>query len=165
VKPKQVANDRDDMLKFLRYDSATGGLFWTQNSGKARKDGRAGTVQKNGYLQVTFAGYRVGAHRVVWRIHAGAWPTKDIDHLNGDRQDNRIENLREVDRTTNMQNLRGPTRNNSTGFLGVIPKRNRFVAQIRVDGKRKHLGVFDTPEEAHTAYINAKRDLHAGCTL
>jgi len=80
---------------------------------------------------------------------------------------NRISNLRDVTRNTNMQNQRGPRADNTSGFLGVSFYRrlDKWEAGIYVAGRRRHIGVFTTAEEASAAYLAAKRELHAGCTL
>ena len=97
----------------------------------------------------------------------GTWPENQIDHINGVRHDNRIDNLRDVLQSTNAQNQRKPSATNKCGFLGVNFHKcsNRWIAQIHVQGKKKHLGLFDTPKEAHEAYVTAKRELHEGCTI
>lgn len=93
-----------------------------------------------------------------------------VDHINGDPLDNRRTNLRIVDARGNAHNQRKAHRNSKTGFLGVdhLPSKypNRpYRAQIKVGGKKLHLGQFETPEAAHAAYVEAKRVLHEGNTL
>jgi hypothetical protein len=102
------------------------------------------------------------AHRLAWMYVYGRWPAKglDIDHINGNRQDNRIANLREVTRGQNMQNQRRASSRSTTGLLGVLRKSRRFAAHITADGRTHCLGTFDTPEEAHRVYMDAKSRLH-----
>ncbi len=88
-----------------------------------------------------------------------------IDHINGDKVDNRLENLRLVSHGENLQNIRKPMRNNTSGFLGVCRSGGKFMATISVNGKSLNLGSFDKPEAAHAAYVAAKRRLHACCTI
>jgi hypothetical protein len=95
----------------------------------------------------------------------GEWPTACIDHIDGDRKNNAIANLRSVDQRTNNQNKRSATYKCKVGLLGVTPLNGRFRASIGFNKHSFHLGMFDTPEEAHMAYIEKKRELHAGCTL
>ena len=98
----------------------------------------------------------------------GEWPRFDVDHLNGIRSDNRIENLRDVSPATNAQNeRRARITNGSSGLLGVSRSSNgrRWVAGIVLNGQRQHIGTYDTPEEAQTAYLSAKRIMHDGCTI
>lgn len=106
------------------------------------------------------------AHRLAWLYVYGEWPNGDIDHIDGDRLNNRIANLRDVSRRVNLENQRRPKACNKSGFLGVKTFRDqRFQARIQVRGVQLHLGTFDTPHEAHAAYVAAKRNLHQGCTL
>ena len=97
----------------------------------------------------------------------GAWPEHDVDHINGVRNDNRWSNLREVTRTVNIQNQRIAQTRNVAGLLGVSfeKARNKYKAGIVAGGKYHNLGRFNTAEEAHAAYLKAKRELHEGCTI
>lgn len=101
----------------------------------------------------------------MWLYMYDCWPPQEIDHVNGDRADNRLCNLRLTDRFGNTQNIRKPRKDNVTGFLGVSPCSNGFQAQISANKKEYHLGYFKTPEEASAAYQAAKRKLHSTCTI
>jgi hypothetical protein len=151
----------------LDYDAETGIFRW--RSGPVAGS-IAGTTKWNGYRAIYLCGSPRLAHRLAWLYVHGTWPEKHIDHINGDRTDNRIANLRDVTRLWNQQNRQRPQKGNVSGFLGVSldRRRNLYVARIRVpDGKpyMRHIGSFKTPEEAHAAYVEAKRRLHAGCTI
>ena len=87
------------------------------------------------------------------------------DHINGIKTDNRIANLRSVSMTVNLQNMRKANRDSLSGLLGAHKKRSHWESRIRVDRKQIHLGIFETPEEAHAAYLAAKRLHHSGCTI
>lgn len=138
------------------YDAATGRLI-------NRKTGRpAGTPDRDGYLVVSANRKRFFAHRVVWAMRTGDWPTAEIDHINCVRDDNRIENLREATRQENKQNMRAAHKDSRSGFLGVSPRRGRWRAQIMHEGRNRYLGEFSTPEEAHDAYMAAKARWHRG---
>jgi uncharacterized membrane protein len=107
------------------------------------------------------------AHRICWFHTYGVWPTHDIDHINGDKSDNRISNLRDVPKSINIQNEKRARKNNASGLMGVVFRkdRNKWTATVRVNGKPKRLGSFSTPEEAHQAYLDGKRLYHPGFTL
>ncbi len=121
---------------------------------------------KDGYLTLVFKGRQYFVHRVLWLLHKGTWPLAQIDHINGIRTDNRIANLRDVSRKTNLQNRRCRTQGRMDLPLGVVedgPKRYR--ASVASNGAQLHVGTFATPQEAHAAYVQAKRKYHEGCTL
>ena len=98
------------------------------------------------------------AHSLVWFYFNGTWPTKVIDHINGDTLDNRIENLRDVSHQQNSWNLQKAKCNSKSGYLGVDwkPDRKKWRAQIRINGAKKLLGYFDAVEDASAAYQDAK---------
>lgn len=96
------------------------------------------------------------AHRLAWLYVHGTFPANDIDHINGVRHDNRIENLRDVPRVVNAHNRNRANKNNSHGRLGVYKVRHRWVAQLGAKGARRYLGIFDSAVEAEAAYLAAK---------
>lgn len=118
-------------------------------------------------MTTRIAGKSYKLHRLAWLYMTGGWPMGDIDHLNGVRADNRFANLRDVPRGVNLQNCRqAATHNLSTKVLGVYPaKGGHFCAALSVNNKKRHLGTFDTIEQASAAYLSAKRQLHAGCLI
>lgn len=149
------------------YDQATGVLKWRISTGQRAQAGDiAGTVDGNGYLAVGLFAKRYLAHRLAWVYVHGEWPNI-IDHRNGEKQDNRIDNLRDVSHLENNQNQRRAQRKNKSGYLGVSFHKNRgkWIAQIAKNGKSAYIGCYDTPEEAHVAYVEEKRKIHAGCTI
>jgi hypothetical protein len=127
----------------------------------------AGWTARRGirFIEIDQRNYK--AHRLAWLYVHGVWPTGEIDHRNGDPRDNRIANLRDVTHAVNLQNLTKPRAGCKSGMLGAQwdASRQKWKASIRTQGASKHLGRFDTPEEAHEAYKNAKRKLHDGCTI
>lgn len=155
---------QDRLKELLHYDPETGLFTHTKSRGRKQAGGIAGT-KSGGYIQVglDYAQYR--AHRLAWLYMTGKFPEYDVDHINGKRDDNRWCNLREATRTENMQNLREATSASGSGLLGAFSGRNRWRSQIRVGGKQLNLGTFDTAEEAHAAYVEAKRIHHPGCTI
>ncbi|HVM93474.1 MAG TPA: HNH endonuclease [Terriglobales bacterium] len=156
------------LKELMHYDPETG-LFHrlVKTSNNANMDAPAGVLDSHGYLECSIDGKRYRLHRLAVFYMTGVWPENDVDHRNTIRTDNRFENLRDVTRVVNMQNKRRPSSNNKTGFVGVYLHKQlgRFTAQIRANGKNTHLGMFDTPEQAHAAYLDAKRKLHEGNTL
>lgn len=149
------------------YDHKTGDLKWAIDRQKCGLGSIAGSFTATGYREVTLDGRHYKCHRVVWFLVTGEWPKHQIDHLNGNRADNRFENLRDATPSTNTENYRVARRNNATGFLGVHRKKRggMYAASIMAQGRRIHIGCFTTPEEAHAAYVEAKRQLHPGCTI
>lgn len=156
------------LLEVLTYNPSNGTFSWV--SRKIRRTGggsSAGTLTVYGYIQIRIDGKLYKAHRLAWLLATGDWPVGDIDHINGVRTDNRIENLRDVSRKVNRQNIRHGSVPNGSGHMGAIfhKKSGLFQARIRVDGKSRSLGYFKNPEDASAAYVAAKRILHEGCTI
>ena len=165
--PKQMLEmSIDDLRRLLAYDPTTGQFRWLcDRQGHVRAGDMAGCVNHSvGYIYIGLGQRRrFAAHRLAWALVHGEWPKSEIDHINGERTDNRIENLRVVTTSENRQNQRrGRGR---LGLLGVRRNGKRFSAIIGVNYKTHCLGTFDTPEEAHAAYVTAKRQLHPAGTL
>lgn len=159
-------------IEFLRtvltYDAQTGDfyflarpreLFQSQrscSSWKSRFEGKKafGKPKKNGYLRTSILGLTYYAHRLAWALHYGEWPVAEIDHINGDRADNRIINLRSVSHVENCRNLSKPI-NNTSGVIGVSwsASREKWVAYIDDAKGRIPLGRFT---EFHEAVIARK---------
>lgn len=147
----------------LTYDEATGDFYWkVKPSGPVKAGSKAGVITPYGYVMIRIFGRKYCAHRLAWLYVNGEWPSKYIDHINGQRSDNRIANLRQATKGENSQNTYKPRRNNKSKFLGVSLHKssNKWVAQISIDYKKINLGLFETPELAHEAYVYAKRNLH-----
>ena len=150
--------DIETLRALLRYDPDTGKLFWKERpEGQRRWNTRY--AGKEAFTALTSEGYRAGviyrrkynAHRVIWALHYGAWPTKEIDHVDRDRANNRISNLRDVSHAENMRNQ--PLRaDNTTGHTGVIlTKSGKYQVQIRAGGVDLRLGHFVRLEDAIAA--------------
>jgi len=156
----------------LDYDQETGIFTWRITRSSKSIAGRvAGCLQPSGYILLR-VDYRFdSAHRLAVLWMTGAWPERPlvVDHINGVRSDNRWENLRCVQPFVNSQNRRGAQSNNSACLLGVRMitrgRSVRFSAKINVRGLIKHLGTYSTAEEAHGAYMAARRQFHEGNTL
>jgi len=156
----------DEAREMLAYDPATGALAWRKAVARnVKAGGKAGSLDARGYGQVRLHRRHYMAHRLVWLLHYGEWPKGEIDHIDGNRANNRICNLREVDRSINTQNLRRAKKNSRSGLLGVSPSGPRWQAHIQANKEQFYLGTFSTPELAHAAYLTAKRALHPGCTI
>jgi len=112
------------------------------------------------YVQRNVRGDGKKMHQTLHRFLLDAGDL-DVDHINGDGLDNRRSNLRVATRSENLRN-KGPQRSNTSGFKGVswAKRARKWESQIRVDGKRRHLGYHPTPEAAHAAYCRAARELH-----
>ena len=153
------------LRELLSYDPLTG-LFTRIGtaSGNGVKGQQPGCT-KDGYTVIRIDRRLYRAHRLAWLYVHGEFPTQFIDHINGDRSDNRISNLRDVGRQTNNENRRAASPSSKSGLLGVSPKRDKWVAQISAGNKNHRIGSFDTAEEAHAAYVQRKRAAHDGCTI
>ena len=157
----------EQLKNALNYDANTGVFIWKTRPSKAVKVGDvAGCVEKRiGYVTIGIAKRIYKAHRLAWLYAYGEWPKGLIDHINGNKADNRIANLRDVFADGNSQNIRKPNRRNKSGFMGVIFFQKKWRASITVSGKTKWLGDYATPEEAHQVYLVAKRKYHGACTI
>lgn len=129
----------------LHYDPGTGEFVWSVRRGSCPAGSLAGVIDSKGYLQIQYNGVLYLAHRLAWFRMTGKWPSFPIDHINRVKTDNRIKNLRPSTHKENCQNV-GVTKRNKSGIRGVDfhVKSRKWRATIRVDGKQKHLGMFDT---------------------
>ena len=144
----------EEVRAVLQYDPETG--HFTKNGT------RVGFVTEPGYVALTFGrGRKYLAHRLAWLFIHGEWPALQVDHVNGDRADNRLSNLRLATRHENEQN-RGRTSANTSGFKGVFwdKSRGKWLAAIGTGGRLKNLGRFATPQEAYSVYCAAAARLH-----
>lgn len=120
----------------------------------------AGRLDSSGHIQVGASKKIHAAHRVVWEMHNGPIPAGlEIDHINGIRSDNRIENLRLATHAQNMRNQKLRS-DNKSGVKGVFMRGSRWVARIRINGKYQYLGVFLEKEQAANAYAEASQRIH-----
>ena len=143
---------QDHLRQFFIYDPETGALTWRAGGKPAL------TARKNGYLRGELSGRMALAHRVIWKLMTGDEP-RQVDHINGDRADNRWCNLRDVAHQTNGRNQKKPSTNTS-GVCGVGWHRGaqKWQARIRVNDRHIYLGLFDTMEEAVSVRKTAERD-------
>ena len=152
------------LRELLHYDPETGVFTRLKASGGGEPAGSiAGWLDKStGYVRCNLDGICYRVHRLAWLYMTGEWPADQIDHINGERADNRFANLREATNAQNVQNRR-KQRNNTSGYPGVSWFQTKWQAHIRINGKLKHLGCFDNPKTAHDAYLKAKREHHPFC--
>ena len=123
-----------------------------------RNGKRAGWLQKNGYRMLSYEGRKVLEHRLIWFLHHGTWPS-GLDHINQDKTDNRLENLRDVSAVVNSHNVAQPNRDNETTRVrGVHLHKGtgKYRSQITINRKKVELGLFDSIEEARSAYLSMK---------
>lgn len=147
------------------YNPVTGDITRkVTTSSRAISGGVVGSC-KAGYLVTSISGKQYRNHRLAWFIFYGEWPKEHIDHIDGETKNNAINNLRDVSRFCNMQNIKGPSNNNRLGVLGVTRVNNRYRVKIMSKRVVKHIGYYATEKEASEAYVKAKRELHSGNTL
>jgi hypothetical protein len=152
----------------FNYDPESGLLTHRTSHFKSKIGKVAGGRDNNGYVHVKIKDDSYPAHRIAWLLTYGELPSRFLDHINGDRADNRIANLRLATQSENNQNQRkARSDNKSTGILGVhyFPEGDKYRPRIMVDGKSVYLGLFETEKEARAAYLTAKRLLHPFGTI
>ena len=139
----------------FRLEYRKGHLWWVNPPAKSRaKVGdRFGGKNPYGYIVGNVCCKRLQEHRLVWFYHHGVWPKIIIDHINGIKDDNRIENLREVNFSQNSQNKKSH-KNSSSGYKGVswCKQTQKWKSCIKVNNTRKTLGRYKTEKEAAIAY-------------
>jgi hypothetical protein len=150
---------QDLVKKHIRYED--GNLYWIDFSIRpTAKTGPIGYKCKSGYVVIKFMKKTTTVHRIIFLYHHGYLP-KGIDHINGDKSDNRIENLRDASHCQNMWNVKKKAANTS-GYKGVSFHKpaKKWISQIKKDNKHYYLGLFDCPKKAYEAYCNKALELH-----
>lgn len=158
---KPIEVDAESIRWLVTYLPESGEIIWNErpasafankayaNKWNSRYSGKTAGSLKEGYINLSIGRRNYPAHRIAWLCHYGEWPAHDIDHINGCKSDNRIENLRDVTKTENNRNT--PLRkNNSSGFVGVYWDKvsSKWSAKIGIGGKLKNIGFYKTIEEA-----------------
>jgi hypothetical protein len=144
--------------ELLRDDPDSGKLYWRVSRGTAKAGDEAGCIaytngrDKTPYIYIKVDGKRYFAHRIAWLLHYGEFPGHEIDHCDGNGFNNRIGNLRDVQRSINRRNIRMQS-NNTSGVTGVHldTRSGKWCAQASVDKKRKKLGLYTNISDAETA--------------
>lgn len=146
--------DVERLREALSYDPETGLFVWTVKRKGTSITKCAGWIRKSGYRFIGFDGVTIGAHRIAWAMTYGEWATEIIDHKNGDTTDNRIDNLRLANKSLNAHNA-GAWATNTSGFKCVFwnAQKSRWFAKTTVARKVYFLGLYDTKEAAHAAYV------------
>jgi hypothetical protein len=150
--------DIAELKTWLSYDQDTGHLTWLK---PLRWRGRVAGTRNRGYIVIWVKGRQWRAHRLVWAMHFGEWPPEQIDHINGDKADNRIANLRLATNKQNQAN-QGPRRDNTSGMKGVswCEARRKWKAEIVVQGRYIYLGRFNSRISAFAARLEAEKIHH-----
>jgi len=142
--------DQSALIKVLRYEEDSGRLYWKIAAGRRVRAGDlAGSQHPDGYWMICVFGRHYAAHRIIWKIVYGVDPINDVDHIDGNRSNNRRSNLRSATPLQNRQNKNG---------WGARRKGRKWGAQIQVNGRKIHLGTFESEEAARAAYVAAARE-------
>lgn len=136
-------------------------------SSRVKSGDIAGTLRKDGYIVISISKKPYYAHRLAWLFTKGEFPSYVIDHIDGNKSNNSIINLRDVSRKENQQNQISAHAISKSGVLGVhySNSRKKWIAQISINNKVKYIGEYQDIEMAKKAYLKTKRELHEGNTL
>lgn len=154
--------ETEDALSWFRNNLylKDGLLYWGDSVGTTRRragnflNKPAGCVSSRGYIQIRMGLDKFMAHRIIWALHYGSWPKVGIDHINGDRLDNRIENMREVTQFSNSKNAaKYPRKENWVATGGGRLAGGKWYAGAQVDKTKIHIGSFN----CHTAAMIARK--------
>ena len=147
--------------ELLSYDPATGLFTWkVQRRGRGKIGTVAGTPHPKGYVRISIDHVDYLAHRLAWiSVNGEIADDLVIDHKNGNRADNRLDNLRVVTGHQNANNQQARLAGEQRAMLGASFHKpsGKWISRVKVNGKDKYLGLFDTPEQANEAYLAAKR--------
>lgn len=167
---------KEEVLAKLSYDRNAGTLQWNMEGRHRWRGQQAGYLNPvAGYLVVKIGKYNYQLHRIIWLLETGSFPENLIDHINGDRSDNRFSNLRDATHSQNLQNVKYKSRGEYGMGVRYLPfcyrgdtkyaRRKPYQATIRIPGRKSalSLGYYETQDEAETAYIKAKLELHTYC--
>jgi len=154
----------EEARKYLSFDAETGEFVRISFPANAHCRDRMrmrfrGDSAKYGYLKLKFLGKNYQAHRMAWLLHYGEWPQLTIDHINRDRTDNRISNLRDVSQSENARNRGVSVREKNARGCTFIASSGKWQSQITVNKRNYYLGCYLTEEQAIAAYRNAAETL------
>ena len=147
----------EELREYLDYDPETGVLMWKKRPSRRVKQGQVagGSLNGEGYNQLGFSGMKFLAHRVAFALHRGRWPSPCCDHIDGDKTNNRADNLRECSASENQRN-RGLSRNSTTGVKGVRRLSGGYLAKVVIN-RCGHNKWFRQLEDA-AAYVKRLRE-------
>lgn len=150
---------KEELNELFDYHPVTGILYWKNHIRMKGKE--AGGVDNSGYIRVRIKNKKYLIHRIIWTIVHGDIDGGEIDHINGNKSDNRIDNLRLCSRSENCMN-RGLFKTNKLGVKGVIYHQTmkKYKASISKDNKKVTIGFYDNKDDAYTAYKNMTLLLH-----
>lgn len=153
---------QDYLKSILYFDPLNGIFYWKIKRPNINIGQTASNIGKNGYVRISINNKRHYAHRLAWLYIYGELPINCIDHINRIKTDNRIENLRAVNKSENAQNA-SLRKNKIVELRGVAFYKNtdKYRARIRFKGKEMHLGIFQTKEQAYAAYQKAASIYHS----
>ena len=148
---------RDDIKHLFDWCPESGVLRWkSPTSNRVKAGDVAGNLDSKGYYRVGLHGAQYRLHRVIWLLAYGEWPKGEIDHIDGNRINNSISNLRCVSHKRNSRNCK-LSKNNTSGHIGITwhKKAGKWMASVSIDGRQQHLGLFDDKRDAISARAKA----------
>jgi len=150
------------LQEVLFYNPETGVFINTKNRSNAKAGDIAGYKRTDGFIIIRIDGIKYSAHRLAWLYVYGEFPENFLNHINEIKDDNRLCNLNLTTNQQNQHSLTNPQTNNTSGFRGVswVKPSKKWIAIIKINGKKKYLGLFITAELAYEAYLKAKKELH-----
>jgi hypothetical protein len=154
--------DQEQLKTLFTYFPASGNFYRkTSPCNSVKRGDKAGGKHMDGYHYIRFQGKPVGSHRLAWLFMYGEWPSEKVDHINGDKADNRIENLRLATQSENQLNRKRCSRN-TTGVKGVAvhSASGKYQVTLTVEGKKKHFGLFEDLETAELVARGAREKYH-----
>ena len=150
----------DVLREYMRYEPDTGCFYWRKTyAPRAMVGNEAGSLNETGYVRIKVLGTEYPRSRLAWLYTYDEWPTPFIDHINRNRSDDRIINLRQATRSQNNSNTKMRS-DNTTGAKGVTIADGKYMVRINLRGKSIFIGRYDDLHEASQAYQNAATKYH-----
>lgn len=157
---------QERLKNLLTYERTTGLFYWKTSKGGAKKGKAAGTIMKSGYRYIGIDRRSYRAPRLAWLYIYGTFPVNEIDHIDGIKDNNGINNLRDCTRKQNSENKKA-YKSSQTGFIGVSYREDakKYIARVMHNGKNYHLGYFITKDLAIKEVAKKRRELFTHCTM